>query len=82
MPTINAQLLVDGVPYDVRINPFTFNTETRFTVAFNGSEDYVFVWDPSLGIYSAIGAEGADIPDNLEEAISRELINLIRKSQP
>jgi hypothetical protein len=82
MPTLNSQLLLDGVPYDVQIEPFTYNTETRFTVSFNGSEDYVFVWDPTLGIYHAIGDEGSTIPDNLEEAISRELLDIIRESQP
>jgi hypothetical protein len=81
MPTKNLQLLVDGVPYDIQIKPYTFNTETRFTISFNGSEDYVFAWDPELSLFSAIGTEGMTIPANLEEAISQHLLTLIRQSQ-
>ena len=74
MPTTNAQFLIDGVPYDVQIKPFTFNTETRFTISFNGSEEYVFAWDANLSLYAAIGTEGVDIPDSLEQAISQHLL--------
>jgi len=82
MPSLSAQLLIDGVPYDVQIKPFTFNTETRFTISFNGSGEYIFAWDSGLGMFAAIGTESTAIPDNLEEAISQKLLTLIRQSQP
>jgi hypothetical protein len=73
MQTQNFKLLVDGVPYEVKAVPFTFNNELRFRVSYNGSEDYIFVRDVNVGQLTAIGDEALDIPDNLEEAISEKL---------
>jgi hypothetical protein len=73
MQTRNFKLLVDGVPYEVKAVPFTFNNELRFRVSYNGSEDYIFTRDVNVGQLTAIGDEALDIPDNLEEAISEKL---------
>jgi hypothetical protein len=73
MQSHHFEILVDGVPYVVNAKPYAFNNETRFTVNFNGSEDYVFLWDATLGRLAAIGDESIDIPVNLEEAVAERL---------
>lgn len=78
METLHYEILVDGVPYIVNATPFEFNTETRFKVSFNGSDEYVFTWDSSLGRLTAIGDETGSIPDNLENEISARLESSIR----
>jgi hypothetical protein len=69
----NFNILVDNVPYMIRSVPFTFNGEIRYRVSFNGSPEYVFTWDSSLGQLRAINDDSADLPDNLEMAISEKL---------
>ncbi|HEU0064915.1 MAG TPA: hypothetical protein VFQ58_07780 [Flavisolibacter sp.] len=67
------EILVNGIPYMIKATPFEFNTETRFTVSFNGSDEHVFTWDSSLGRLAAIDDNASDIPDDLELAIARHL---------
>ncbi len=67
-------LLVDKVPYEVRVTPFTFNEERRYYVSVNGSEEHVFTWDTEASSLRAIDDDAADLPDVVEEAISRELM--------
>jgi hypothetical protein len=57
---------VTGTAYD-------YNSETRFYVRFNGSEAYVFTWDAEMKRLKPIAEGTADIPDDLEEAISAKL---------
>ena len=49
MNTQNIERLVDGVPYLVKAKPFNFNQEKKFTITDNCSEEYVFVYDTSVG---------------------------------
>ena len=70
------ELLVDGVPYEVKATPFEFNSETRFSVTYNGGGEHIFTWDSSLGRLTAIDAEAIEIPDDLEVAIARKLQSL------
>jgi hypothetical protein len=77
MDTQNFELLLDGVPYMIRATPYEFNTETRFTVTFNGSTEYVFAYDPTLRRYAGLGDEAVDIPDTLEREISDRLFTLV-----
>jgi hypothetical protein len=81
MQTETFQLVVDGAPYDVQATPFTFNTETRFNVSYNGSDNYVFAWDSNISLFTAIGTEALAIPDNLEEAISQQLLKVLRQAK-
>lgn len=67
------QLLLNGVPYLVKATPFEFNTETRFNVSYNGSDEYVFTYDTSVGQFVAIGDDAETIPADLELAISQRL---------
>jgi hypothetical protein len=71
------QLLLNGVPYVVKASPYQFNTETRFSVSFNGSDDYIFTYDATVGRYVAFGDDTATIPDDLEVAISEKLYQLV-----
>jgi hypothetical protein len=71
--TFLFELLVDGVPYEVRATPFQFNDDIRYRVSYNGGQIYVFVWDQELKRLSAIGEGAETIPDSLESAISQKL---------
>lgn len=71
--TFLFELLVDGVPYEVRATPFQFNGDIRFRVSYNGGQIYVFVYDQELKRLMAIGDDTGTIPDSLERAISQKL---------
>lgn len=73
MQSQTFELMVDGMPVMVKATPYEFNTETRFLVSYNGSEEYVFTWDSTLGRLAVIGDEGVDIPVTIEEAIAEKL---------
>jgi hypothetical protein len=73
MQSQTFELMVDGIPIMVRATPYDFNTETRFLVSYNGSDEYVFTWDSSLGRLAAIGDGSEEIPDSIEEAIAEKL---------
>jgi hypothetical protein len=73
METKNFELLLDGVPYEVKAKPFMFNDELRFAVTYNNSEEYIFTRDAEAGQLMAIDSDAVDIPDNLEQAISERL---------
>jgi hypothetical protein len=73
MQSQTFQMMIDGMPVMVKATPYEFNTETRFLVSYNGSEEYVFTWDSSLGRLAAIGDEAVNIPDAVEEAIAEKL---------
>jgi hypothetical protein len=66
------EIVVDDVPYSFTASPFTFNTETRYRVQYNG-EEHIFTWDSSLGRLASINDEASTLPDGLEQAISRHL---------
>lgn len=70
------QILLNGVPYIVKAAPFEFNGDTRFTVSYNGSQEYVFTYDPTMGHYVAIDEENDIIPADLEVAIAERLFAL------
>jgi hypothetical protein len=67
------ELLLSGVPYFVKAEPFAFNTETRYRVSYNGSDEHIFTWDSSLGRLTAIDEDAGTIPDDLETAIADRL---------
>ncbi len=67
------EILVNKIPYHVRVVPFEFNTETRFKVNYNGGDEHIFTWDSSLGRLTAIDDDAATMPDDLEAAIAQRL---------
>lgn len=69
----NFEILVDRVPYQVKVVPFEFNTETRFRVSYNGSEESIFTWDSSLGRLAPIDDDSATMPIDVESAIAQRL---------
>lgn len=71
--TFLFELLVDGVPYEVRATPFQYNDDIRFRVHYNGGPVFIFVYDQELKRHSAIGDDTGTIPDSLERAISEKL---------
>ena len=73
MQTQSFELLLSGVPYFVKAEPFDYNGETRFKVNYNGNE-HIFAWDADISSLSAIDEDGIDIPDELETAISSRLL--------
>jgi hypothetical protein len=74
--TFLFELLVDGVPYEVRTTPFQFNDDIRYRVSYNGGPIFIFVWDQQIKQHTAIGDGSGSIPDNLELAISKKLGSL------
>ena len=70
------QLLLNGVPFIVKATPFEFNGNTRFTVQYNGSDDFIFTYDRTVGQYVAIGDDSDIIPADLEVAIAERLYSL------
>jgi hypothetical protein len=75
MQTQTLELLVDGTPYEVKVTPFEFNGEPRFKVSYNGSPEYIFVYDTELKQLTAIGDDAGSIPANLEGSISGHVLS-------
>ncbi len=71
------QILVDKVPYLIRVTPFTFNDQKRFRVSINGDEGHVFAWDPEIVGLHAIDDDASTLPDGLEKAISDKLTKTV-----
>ena len=67
------EILVNKIPYHVKVVPFEFNTETRFKVNYNGGNEHVFTWNSSLRRLTAIDDDAATTPDDLEAAIAQRL---------
>ncbi len=66
-------LVVDKVPYLIRVTPFLFNGEKRFRISVNGDNGHVFAWDPDIVGLHAIDDDSSVLPDSLEKAISDKL---------
>ena len=69
-------LVVDSVPYLVKVSPFTFNDELRFYISVNGGEQHVFTWDSEVSGLRAIDDGASRIPSTLEEEISTRLLSI------
>lgn len=67
------ELLLNGVPYFVKAEPFSFNEETRYKVSFNNSDEHIFTWDTRVGRLAPIDDGAGTIPDDLEVAIAGKL---------
>jgi len=77
MKPVTFDLLLEQVPYSIKAAPYTFNTETRFKVTYNDSPEYVFAWDEEAEQFTAIGAEAATMPDEVEEAVAVRLLQIV-----
>lgn len=72
MASERFELIVDDVPYSFTATPFTYNTETRYKVMYNGNE-HIFTWDSALGRLAPIDDDSSTLPVGLEEAIAARL---------
>lgn len=73
----NYDIMVDKVPYSIRVTPFLFNEEKRFRISVNGDNGHIFAWDPDIVGLHAIDDEASTLPDSLEKAISNKLAKTI-----
>ena len=73
MQESSFEILVDKVPYQVKVRPFNFNEETRYGVQYNGGDEHIFTWDSSLGRMAPIDDDATTMPDALESAIAQRL---------
>lgn len=70
-------LVVDKVPYSIRVTPFTFNDEKRYRISVNGDDGHIFAWDPDIVGLHALDDDSSTLPDSLERAISDKLSRTI-----
>ncbi len=68
-------MVVDSVPYLVKVSPFSFNDETRYNVSINGGENHVFTWDSEVSGLRAIDDSASTLPSVVEEEISARLLS-------
>jgi hypothetical protein len=73
MQESSFEILVDKIPYQVKVVPFEYNEETRFKVKYNGGDEHIFTWDSSLGRLAPIDDDAITMPDALETAIAQRL---------
>ncbi len=73
----NFDLVVDKVPYSIRVTPFWFNDEKRFRISVNDDNGHVFAWDPDIVGLHALDDDAAVLPDSLEKAISDRLAKTV-----
>lgn len=76
MKNTNFDLLLSGVPYQVKVEPFAFNSEVRYAISYNDSPPFIFAWDEALQRFTSIGEETATIPDDIEDAIATRLLQI------
>jgi hypothetical protein len=74
------QLVVDGVPYLVKAEPYEFNDSVRFRVKCNRGEDHIFTWNPAIGRMAAIDDDSSVLPDSVEQAIAERLHAIVTRS--
>ena len=66
---------MDGVPYRIEVEPFSFNDQVRYNVSIDPGAKHVFVWDTDVELFRAIDKDAAILPVALEKAISAKLID-------
>lgn len=74
VPERSFDLVVDQVPYLVKVAPFNFNDEQRYYISINGGVQHVFTWDDNVSALRAIDDDAAALPSSVEDEISRRLI--------
>jgi len=82
MKNLSFNLLVDGVPYMVKAEPFLFNDEQRYNVSFNGSEPFIFAWDEETLRYAPLGDDiAATVPVAVEVEVANRLYEVTPSKQ-
>jgi hypothetical protein len=75
--TRTIDLVVDKIPYQVKITPEKFNDDPRFFIEVNSNGGQMYAWDPDLLKLDALDDEAALLPVGLEEAISDMIVKTI-----
>lgn len=70
------EFTVQGIPYEVKINPFDFNSQKRFHVSYNGGPVDTFVWDTEMERFRSIDEDASILPDGLELEISNKIMEM------
>lgn len=73
MQESSFEIVVEGIPYQVKATPFEFNSETRYKVKYNGGDEHIFTWDSRVKRLVPIDDDAANMPDDLETAIAERL---------
>jgi hypothetical protein len=73
MSEYRFDIVVDKVPYHINVQPFEFNSATRFRVSYNGGPEHIFTWDERVQRLAPIDDDASTIPDDLEVAIAERL---------
>ena len=69
------ELVLDGLPYIIKVIPFQYNSEERYKVSYNGGREDIFVWDSSIKRFRALDDDASTMPDVLDIAISEKLLS-------
>ncbi|HTE23537.1 hypothetical protein [Flavitalea sp.] len=75
--TKTVELVVDKVPYQVKITPEKFNDDPRFYIEVNGDGGHMYAWYSDLLKLHALDDEASTLPDGLEQAISNMIVKTI-----
>jgi hypothetical protein len=72
MSVLDLNMVIDGIPYEIKAVPFQFNSEKRYRVDYGGVE-YIFAYDSEIGKYASIDGDASGLPDTLEMAVADKL---------
>ena len=75
--TKTVELVVDNVPYQVKITPEKFNDDPRFFIEVNGDGGHMYTWYPDLLKLHALDDEASTLPGGLVGAISNMIVKTI-----
>ena len=67
------ELLVDGLPYNVKVIPYQFNNELRYRVSYNGGKEDIFAWNSEVKRLMPIDDASSTMPDDFIAAISNKI---------
>ncbi|MEO8819709.1 MAG: hypothetical protein ABI267_05685 [Ginsengibacter sp.] len=70
------EFAVQGIPYEVKIKPFDFNSQKRFHVSYNGGSVDTFVWDSEMERFRSLDDDASTLPDGLELEISNKIMEM------
>jgi hypothetical protein len=66
-------LLINNIPYHIKVMTFSFNENVRYYVSVNNSPDHIFAWDDVAELYRDLDEDSSTLPAVLEEAIREKL---------
>jgi hypothetical protein len=73
---LNFEVNVDGRLVEVMAKPYEVNNMKRFRVSYDGSPIHIFGVDRETNKMRVIDSAAQQIPETVERAISRELVQV------